>query len=99
MPTEVHLRKLIQEYSGKGYMLSPQVLPVDWIDDLLERYMGLVGEVTGRPFTDPHGADLAAFYDQHRDVESAIYDKIRRPEKPMVVNVTSHPSENCFCDL
>ncbi len=47
MPTEVHLSKLIQEYNEQGYILLPQVLPGRWIDDLLERYMGLVREVTG----------------------------------------------------
>jgi hypothetical protein len=67
-----------EEFSQKGYRLVPQAIPIAWIDDLLNNYMSLVREVTGLPFSDPMGADLVAFYHEHRDVESAIYGMIRR---------------------
>ena len=67
-----------QAYHEQGYVLLPGVVPADRIDALLARYMGLVREVTGRPFAEPNGADLIEFYNRHPDVESRIYTEIRR---------------------
>jgi len=88
MQTEVLGSQLKQQYDEQGYLLLPQVLPTSWIDDLLDKYMGLVREITGQPFTDPMGADLIAFYDQHRDVESTVYGAIRRT--PWLESFASH---------
>ncbi len=44
----------------------------------LGKYLGLVREVTGRPFTDPNGADLIDFYNQNRVAEAQVYAEIRR---------------------
>jgi ectoine hydroxylase-related dioxygenase (phytanoyl-CoA dioxygenase family) len=68
-----------QSYEEAGLVLIPQAIPTDSIDALLENYMSLVREVSGQAFTDPNGADLVAFYNEHRDVETRIYSEIRRP--------------------
>jgi phytanoyl-CoA hydroxylase len=67
-----------RDYREQGYALWLRAVPPDRIDKLLERYLELVRAVTGRGFTDPNGADLIGFYNQHRDIESRVYNDIRR---------------------
>jgi hypothetical protein len=67
-----------QVYENQGFVLLPEAIPARQIDSLLDRYLGLVHEVAGCHFSDPNGADLIAFYNQHPEIESRIYADIRR---------------------
>lgn len=70
--------KILEQYHSKGYCLLPGIVSDVNPDGLLANYLALVNRVSGRRFTDPHGPDLVAFYNDHPDIESQIYLEIRR---------------------
>ncbi len=70
---------LIENYQERGYLLVRDAVPHKTIDQLLEQFLALVKEVSGRVFDDPHSAEIATFLKEHKEIQSTVYNEIRRP--------------------
>jgi ectoine hydroxylase-related dioxygenase (phytanoyl-CoA dioxygenase family) len=81
---------IVSTYRKDGYALIRNVVPWHVVDELLVNYLALVNRESGRTFTNAHGADLVAYFNEHGDVESAVYTKIR--ETPWLLDFARHPA-------
>jgi ectoine hydroxylase-related dioxygenase (phytanoyl-CoA dioxygenase family) len=79
-----------EEYERLGYVVFPQAIPRQLIDDLLSNYLSLVEEVSGQAFADAGGADLARYLEEHPEVTSEVYTSIR--ERPWLEELSLDPS-------
>ncbi len=68
---------LAAQYATQGFCLVRNAVPLESIDRLMAHYLDLVETITGRRFASPHGEDIVAFYNEHPDLESEVYVKIR----------------------
>lgn len=68
------------EYREKGYVVARGVVSQESIDDLLSKFVGLVNKVSGQSFTSAHSSEIADYLNAHTDVQSHVYNEIRKPD-------------------
>jgi len=81
---------LTLRYASEGFALVRNAIPAQAIDELLAKYLDLVERITGRRFADAHGEEIVAFYNEHQELESEVYLRIR--ETPWLVAFSSMPA-------
>jgi phytanoyl-CoA hydroxylase len=67
----------IDQYQREGYLMLRNAVPEDLLDELEEKFLGLVAEWGGRHFSSAQSPDLAQFLLENRALERRIYDGIR----------------------
>lgn len=82
-------KKLLEKYSKNGFVILKNAIPSTYIDLLMTNYLKFVNEFTGNDFDGVNSPDLINFFGSHRDVEAAVYNKIR--EKRWLVDFSSQP--------
>ena len=68
------------EYREKGYVVARGVVSPESIDDLLAKFVGLVNKLSGQSFTDAHSSEIADFLNANTNVQSQVYNEIRKPD-------------------
>jgi ectoine hydroxylase-related dioxygenase (phytanoyl-CoA dioxygenase family) len=68
------------EYHEKGYVVVRGAVSQESIDDLLNKFVSLVNKLSGKSFTDAHSPEIADYLNGHTDVQSAVYNEIRKPD-------------------
>lgn len=71
--------QLQTNYAEKGYVLLRGIIDPRGIDELLRNFLGLVEQIAGRRFEDAHSTEIATFLKEHKDIQGAVYNEIRRP--------------------
>lgn len=71
-------KALAHAYAEQGFVILPQVIPIAEIDALLGAYLRLVCDASGRSFGSPFGEDLVAYFEEHPEIESQVYNDIRK---------------------
>jgi ectoine hydroxylase-related dioxygenase (phytanoyl-CoA dioxygenase family) len=70
---------LREAYERDGYVIARGIVPLAGIDDLLSKFLSLASEMAGLTYSDAHGADLAARFHADHDLQSKVYDAVRKP--------------------
>lgn len=66
-------------YYTRGFAIVSQAVAHEAIDRLLASLVDLVAELGGRRFPSAHSPELADFLNARKDVQSLVYDQIRKP--------------------
>lgn len=69
----------MDDYLERGFAVVRSAVPHDTIDRLLSNFLALVAQVGGRSFDAAHSPGLANFLNTRKDIQSKVYDDIRKP--------------------
>lgn len=69
-----------QQYAEHGYAILRGAVEPAAMETLSRNFLGLVSELSGRTFTSAHTPELARFLNEHKELQSRVYDDIRKPQ-------------------
>jgi ectoine hydroxylase-related dioxygenase (phytanoyl-CoA dioxygenase family) len=69
----------INNYASLGFAVVRNAVASDAIDNLLFNFIRLLEKVSGRNFNHAHSPEVAEFLNDHKNIQSQIYDDIRKP--------------------
>lgn len=65
------------QYQEKGFCIAKGAVEKEQIERLLNRFLDLVEEESGRRFASAHGSDIAQFLTENRAMQTRVYDRMR----------------------
>jgi len=68
-------KMISDDYEQNGYVLLQNVIPHEKIDELLQKHLKIITEITGLDVADAHSQKLVDFYNQNRKLEADVYNK------------------------
>jgi phytanoyl-CoA hydroxylase len=88
MPLSYLSERERRQYEDQGYVLLQGVMPPGFLDEFDKAFVQLANEYAGRSFTSMHDPELLSYFQSHMDVESKVYNEIRR--HPAIRDLASH---------
>ncbi|WP_299290904.1 phytanoyl-CoA dioxygenase family protein [Nitrosopumilus sp.] len=73
-------------YDENGYLILKDVIPRVKIDELMQKNLEIVNQVTQKKFLDLNDKNLIKFYDEHPEIETKVYEAIQ--DQPWITEFT-----------
>jgi len=70
------MQQLNQEINEYGFILIKNSIPHEKLDQVLTEYLDIVNDSTGRKFDDPNAPELIEFFNDNKEEESKVYEKM-----------------------
>ena len=71
---------LIEEYSKNGFVLLRNLISIHKIDEFQKNSVNLINSTTGKDFSNLDDPALLKFFNENKEKESEVYDKIQEQQ-------------------